>query len=66
MVHIYPLHILIASVAGLMNQQQAGLASRKLTFRDVFVPQLVPAPLVLVGPPAGAYHGSVETRKRVA
>ena len=45
---------------------QAGVASRKLTLRDVFVPQVVPAPFVLVGSRAEAYHECVETRKRAA
>jgi hypothetical protein len=40
---------------------QTGLASRKLTFRDIFVAQLVPRRSALVRSRPEEYHGSMET-----
>ena len=45
---------------------QAGLASRKLTFRDIFVAKLVPRCFVLVRSRPEAYHGTMEIKNRAA
>jgi hypothetical protein len=39
---------------------QAGLATRKLTFRDIFAAQLTPRHFVLVPSKPYEYHGSME------
>ena len=45
---------------------QAGLASRKLTFRDVFTAPVGPAGFVLVRSRAQEYHGTMEINNRAA
>lgn len=45
---------------------QAGMESRKLTFRDLFVPRVGRGRFALVRSGAGEYHGSMEGMKCVA